>query len=68
MAIQGSPLTLEYDDISNDQAIVDAYLEKEKVVGSEVARHFEKSIMLQVLDSHWKEHLAAMDYLRQRIT
>ena len=50
-----------------EQAIVDAYLEKEKIVGSEVARHFEKSIMLQVLDSHWKEHLAAMDYLRQSI-
>lgn len=50
-----------------EQAIVDAYLEKEKVVGNEVARHFEKSIMLQILDSHWKEHLAAMDHLRQGI-
>jgi preprotein translocase subunit SecA len=30
-------------------------------------RHFEKSILLQVLDSQWKEHLAAMDYLRQGI-
>jgi preprotein translocase subunit SecA len=27
----------------------------------------EKQIMLQVLDRHWKEHLAAMDYLRQGI-
>jgi preprotein translocase subunit SecA len=32
-----------------------------------VVRHFEKSIMLQVLDQAWKEHLAAMDYLRQGI-
>ena len=30
-------------------------------------RHFEKSIMLQTLDSQWKEHLAQMDYLRQGI-
>ena len=30
-------------------------------------RHFEKSVMLQVLDQTWKEHLAAMDYLRQGI-
>ena len=30
-------------------------------------RHFEKAIMMQVLDSHWKDHLAAMDYLRQGI-
>ena len=30
-------------------------------------RHFEKSVMLQVLDNSWKEHLAAMDSLRQGI-
>ena len=30
-------------------------------------RHFEKAVMLQQLDMHWKEHLAAMDYLRQGI-
>lgn len=40
---------------------------KEEVVGSEVLRNFEKSVLLQSLDSHWKEHLAAMDYLRQGI-
>ncbi|MGV6826035.1 MAG: preprotein translocase subunit SecA [bacterium] len=34
---------------------------------SEQARYIEKAIMLQTLDSHWKEHLAAMDYLRQGI-
>ncbi len=35
--------------------------------GVEVMRHFEKAVMLQVLDQLWKEHLAAMDYLRQGI-
>jgi preprotein translocase subunit SecA len=45
----------------------DAYAEKEAQAGVEVVRHFEKAVMLQVLDVAWKEHLAAMDYLRQGI-
>ncbi|OMQ22307.1 preprotein translocase subunit SecA [Serratia oryzae] len=43
------------------------YLRKEEVVGAEMMRNFEKGVMLQTLDSLWKEHLAAMDYLRQGI-
>ncbi|WP_422526417.1 preprotein translocase subunit SecA [Serratia fonticola] len=43
------------------------YLRKEEVVGTEMMRNFEKGVMLQTLDSLWKEHLAAMDYLRQGI-
>ncbi len=43
------------------------YKNKEDVVGSDVLRQFEKAVMLQSLDSHWKEHLAAMDHLRQGI-
>jgi preprotein translocase subunit SecA len=41
--------------------------DKEAAVSPEVLRHFEKSVMLQVLDNSWKEHLAAMDQLRQGI-
>jgi preprotein translocase subunit SecA len=41
--------------------------EKEEKITSEVYRHFEKSVMLQVLDNSWKEHLASMDQLRQGI-
>jgi preprotein translocase subunit SecA len=41
--------------------------EKEQQITKEVLQHFEKSVMLQVLDTSWKEHLAAMDYLRQGI-
>ena len=47
--------------------MVKAYHEKEQQAGIEVIRHFEKAVMLQVLDTLWKEHLAAMDYLRQGI-
>ncbi|AIR70655.1 preprotein translocase subunit SecA [Dickeya fangzhongdai] len=46
---------------------VEVYGRKEEVVGSDVMRNFEKGVMLQTLDSLWKEHLAAMDYLRQGI-
>ena len=41
--------------------------EKESIVGSDLMRMVEKEIMLKQLAIHWKEHLAAMDYLRQGI-
>ena len=47
--------------------MLEAYQIKEEGLGSENMRHFEKAVMLQTLDHHWKEHLAAMDYLRQGI-
>ncbi|RLV58939.1 preprotein translocase subunit SecA [Parashewanella curva] len=43
------------------------YAQKQEMVGPEVLRQFEKSVMLQTLDTLWKEHLAAMDHLRQGI-
>ena len=43
------------------------YEEKTQSIGEPVMRHFEKAVMLQQLDMQWKEHLAAMDYLRQGI-
>ncbi|MGL6261597.1 preprotein translocase subunit SecA [Vibrio sp. WXL103] len=49
------------------ETAVEAYKEKESVVGEQVLRNFEKSVMLQTLDTLWKEHLAAMDHLRQGI-
>ena len=49
------------------EAVEQAYAEKEALVGATDMRSFEKGIMLQVLDTHWKEHLAAMDHLRQGI-
>ncbi|WP_423185289.1 preprotein translocase subunit SecA [Alishewanella sp. d11] len=49
------------------QEIAASYVLKEQMVGAAVLRQFEKAIMLQSLDTHWKEHLAAMDHLRQGI-
>jgi preprotein translocase subunit SecA len=40
---------------------------KEEEFGAELMRHIERDVMLQVLDSEWKEHLSEMDYLRQGI-
>ncbi|MBI5937990.1 MAG: preprotein translocase subunit SecA [Betaproteobacteria bacterium] len=43
------------------------YAEKEAQAGADGMRHFERAILLQTLDNHWREHLAAMDHLRQGI-
>lgn len=49
------------------QASTIAYENKERQIGSEIMRRLEKSIMLQSLDINWKDHLAAMDHLREGI-
>ncbi len=49
------------------QRVAEHFKGKEDRVGPDIMRQVEKSIMLQVLDNRWKEHLAAMDYLRQGI-
>ncbi|NQT75513.1 MAG: preprotein translocase subunit SecA [Candidatus Omnitrophica bacterium] len=48
-------------------AVKSAYEEKEKKMGPALLRHIEKMIMLQVIDSKWKDHLHAMDNLREGI-
>jgi preprotein translocase subunit SecA len=50
-----------------DVALTAAYAEKCTNVGVDVMRYIEKQVMLQTLDQHWREHLAAMDYMRQGI-
>ena len=47
--------------------IANAYEQKVTTYGVPFMRHVEKAIMLQQLDVHWREHLAAMDYMRQGI-
>jgi preprotein translocase subunit SecA len=49
------------------EAVNNAYREKEATFGPGIMRQLEKSIMLESLDNHWKEHIAAMDHLRQGI-
>lgn len=49
------------------KVFVDHYKQKEAQVDANTLRQFEKAIMLQTLDHLWRDHLAAMDYLRQGI-
>jgi len=66
---------LDEDDQLNEPGLRDKILEgliqiytgKEEKIGDEVFRQLEKQVMLEVLDRHWKEHLANMDHLRQGI-
>ena len=44
-----------------------AYAAKEDLASADIMRQFERSVMLQSLDNHWREHLAALDHLRQGI-
>jgi preprotein translocase subunit SecA len=44
-----------------------AYADKEALASPDILRQFERSVMLQSVDNHWREHLAALDHLRQGI-
>ncbi|MBV5272297.1 MAG: preprotein translocase subunit SecA [Lamprocystis purpurea] len=66
---------LEADDQLHEETLrerigatlAERYAEKEQRIGAATLRQIEKAVMLQTLDTHWKDHLAAMDYLRQGI-
>jgi preprotein translocase subunit SecA len=66
---------MEQDHDLNEQGLrekildvmIENYEAKAAVAGADMMRQYEKYILLQVLDRLWKEHLAAMDYLRQSI-
>ena len=61
--------TLENQDVTErlQQLVETEYAAKVEQVGEQVMQGFERSVMLQVIDNQWREHLAAMDYLRQGI-
>ncbi len=44
-----------------------SYKSKEELASNDTMRQFERAVMLQSIDSHWREHLAALDHLRQGI-
>jgi preprotein translocase subunit SecA len=66
---------LDEDNTLNEEGLrkrileaADAYYrEKEALVGAEGLRQFERAVMLQSMDTHWREHLSALDHLRQGI-
>ncbi|MFW6137490.1 MAG: preprotein translocase subunit SecA, partial [Candidatus Aminicenantaceae bacterium] len=50
-----------------DAVLKKAYEEKEQILSPERMREFERLIMLQIIDSQWKDHLLAMDHLKEGI-
>ena len=78
-ALYGSDITVdelrEEVDVDNREALVeefvadatDTYGEREESFGAELMREIERYVILQVVDSRWREHLDAMDYLREGV-
>jgi preprotein translocase subunit SecA len=65
---------LDFDDRTSDEIrdilwtrILQSYEDKEKLVGREVLERVERDIMLQIVDSQWKDHLYSLDHLKEGI-
>ncbi len=58
------------EEIGDDlwERVRTAYEEKEKTIPSEVLRRVERDVMLQIVDSQWKDHLYSLDHLKQGIS
>jgi preprotein translocase subunit SecA len=64
-----APETVEREGLKDalDDDVMSAYDDREQQLGEELMRHLERSILLQVIDNRWREHLFDMDYLREGI-
>jgi preprotein translocase subunit SecA len=64
-----APETVEREKLKDalDDDAMNAYDDREEQLGSELMRYLERSILLQVIDNRWREHLYDMDYLREGI-
>jgi preprotein translocase subunit SecA len=61
--------TINFDELREKtlQRLTQIYEQKESQLGTERMREFERVIMLQIIDSQWKDHLLGMDYLKEGI-
>ncbi|MDQ5905965.1 MAG: preprotein translocase subunit SecA, partial [Pseudomonadota bacterium] len=67
-SVKNEPNLSDDDILERIIGVADAaYAEKVELVGGESFHQFERNVMLQSLDTHWREHLAALDHLRQGI-
>jgi preprotein translocase subunit SecA len=64
-----APETVDREQLKDglDEDAMNAYDEREQQLGAELMRYLERSILLQVIDNRWREHLFDMDYLREGI-
>ncbi|MFT4196013.1 preprotein translocase subunit SecA, partial [Ottowia sp.] len=66
--VEGSSAITDEDVVEKVVAAANqAYAAKLELVGPENFRQFERAVLLQAIDLHWREHLSALDYLRQGI-
>ncbi len=72
--IEANELDIDWDTVNYpalqekmDETLKKAYEEKERILSSQRMREFERVIMLQIIDSQWKDHLLAMDHLKEGI-
>jgi preprotein translocase subunit SecA len=68
------PADLDLENITREELLdrleddaMDAYERREGELGAELTRELERWVLLQLVDQHWREHLYAMDYLREGI-
>jgi preprotein translocase subunit SecA len=64
-----APETVDREKLKDelDEDAMKAYDDREQQLGEELMRYLERSILLQVIDNRWREHLFDMDYLREGI-
>jgi preprotein translocase subunit SecA len=64
-----APETVDREKLKDalDEDAMNAYDDREEQLGDELMRYLERSILLQVIDNRWREHLFDMDYLREGI-
>jgi preprotein translocase subunit SecA len=65
---------IDWDTVNHDElrektknTLIDLYSGKERIIGEDRMREFERIIMLQIIDTQWKDHLLGMDYLKEGI-
>jgi len=58
-----------FEELRNEllESVKQAYEKKEQEVGAETFRYLEKMMLLQVLDTQWKDHLLSMDHLKEGV-
>jgi preprotein translocase subunit SecA len=68
-AAGADPTTMNHDELADAtvEAVKNRYAEKEKQFGSELLRWLERRIILDVVDTQWKDHLLSLDHLKEGI-
>ena len=67
--VELTPDTINFEELREKMLseLTSIYDEKENILSADHMREFERMIMLQIIDSQWKDHLLGMDYLKEGI-